>query len=230
MSNNIKASYISEAQEKQIALENKFWNIIDESYSTDKDTQLINVKNILKTYWFNDLLDFQILFSKYVNELYTSEYWCAADIFSYWCSDDSFFDFRYWVIFQWRIFYESFKKDTEYTLYSSMKFSIENLKSYFNYNRLPWGNDFFMFESFWYVIMEVFEEKFWKNIYDYISDDSDYIKLNLDWSWNNELMEKMYPKLYKLAGEYINLTSIIKDNLDIISTKISEYNEKRKFL
>jgi hypothetical protein len=87
---------------------NQFWKIIDEARnSTSKLTDVPDwLKAFLKEKPLQDVLDFERHYIDLFVEAYDARLWRAAGLTMDFCSDDTFMDFRYWLIAQGRSAFE----------------------------------------------------------------------------------------------------------------------------
>lgn len=112
--------------------------------------------------------------------------WCAGYIMNGGCSDDGFEYFRNWIISRGKDVYYEAKKNPD------------SLISQFNEN-----DEFYDFESFWYVALTAFENKTGKDLYDFISDDFQYSESkypNFEFNWEEDKPESMKvicPRLFE---------------------------------
>ncbi|MES2569581.1 MAG: DUF4240 domain-containing protein [Verrucomicrobiota bacterium] len=76
-----------------------FWQIIEETRDTSIERQEQKLYDRLRKLPEEDILEFERLTSIRYWELYSWELWGVAYLYGGGCSDDSFMDWRYWVIF-----------------------------------------------------------------------------------------------------------------------------------
>lgn len=164
-----------------------FWNIVNSSVKNAKNQdgqERFLVKEIEKL-TPKQMIGFRLRTDKLLYDTYNSEMWCAGYIMNGGCSDDGFEYFRNWII--------SRGKDT----YFRAKENPDALISEFIE-----GEDFYEFESFWYVALTAFENKTGKDLYDYIADDfktNEGNYPNFDFTWKEEepeTMKAICPKLF----------------------------------
>ena len=166
-----------------------FWNIIDKSLkNTDnqEDQEQFLIREI-STLTPHEMIGFRLRTDKLLYDTYNSEMWCAGYIMNGGCSDDGFEYFRNWIISRGRdVFYKA--KENPDNLITEVSKDIE----------------FYEFESFWYVALEAFNKKTWKDLYDYIDNENfntkegQYPQFEFTWQENNpESMKKICPKLFK---------------------------------
>ena len=165
-----------------------FWNIVDSSVKNTKNQDAQGrflVKEIEKL-TPKQMIGFRLRTDKLLYDTYNSEMWCAGYIMNGGCSDDGFEYFRNWII--------SRGKDTYY----KAKENPDSLVSEF-----VEGEEYYDFESFWYVALTAFENKTGKELYDYISDDfktNEGNYPNFEFTWKEEepeTMKAICPKLFE---------------------------------
>ena len=168
--------------------ESIYWNIVEKSlkYKNNQDDQEEFLIKEIEKLSPKEIIGFRLRTDKFLYDTYNSEMWCAAYIMNGGCSDDGFEYFRNWVISRGKdVFYKA--KENPDSLISEY---IE-------------GEEFYDFESFWYVALTAFENKTGKELYDYISDDfktteGNYPKINFTWKEEKpETMKEICPNLYE---------------------------------
>ena len=165
-----------------------FWNIVDSSVKNTKnqDAQESFLVKEIEKLTPKQMIGFRLRTDKLLYDTYNSEMWCAGYIMNGGCSDDGFEYFRNWII--------SRGKDTYY----KAKENPDSLISEFIE-----GEEYYDFESFWYVALTAFENKTGKELYDYISDDfktNEGNYPNFEFTWKEEEPESMKaicPKLFE---------------------------------
>jgi len=156
-----------------------FWNIVHLSVKNTKnqdDQERFLVKEIKKL-TPKEMIGFRLRTDKLLYDTYNSKMWCAGYIMNGGCSDDGFEYFRNWII--------SRGKDTYY----KAKENPDSLISEF-----VEGEEYYDFESFWYVALTAFENKTGKELYDYISDEfktNEGNYPNFEFTWKEEEPETM---------------------------------------
>ena len=137
------------------------------------------------------MIRFRLRTDKLLYDTYNSEMWCAGYIMNGGCSDDGFEYFRNWIISRGKETYYKAKTNPDYLI-----------------NEVVEGEDFYEFESFWYVALEAFKNKTGKNLYDYIDDDNfkakegNYVQFEFTWKEEEpESMKKICPKLFAKFNE-----------------------------
>jgi predicted DNA-binding WGR domain protein len=114
---------------KKVMPEVKFWKIIAASFDKAKGNytkQKEALKSELKTLNPQDIICFSNTFHDLIGGLYNQQVWAAADIIRGGCGDDSFYDFRDWLIAQGKIVYNKTKRNPETLVsFDSKKMAIE---------------------------------------------------------------------------------------------------------
>lgn len=169
--------------------EDLYWSIINKSLKNTKnqdDQEQFLIKEIVKLNP-EQIIGFRLRTDKLLYDTYNSEIWCAGYIMNGGCSDDSFEYFRNWII--------SRGKETYY----NSKQNPDNL-----IDEVVEGEDYYDFESFWYVALEAFNKKTSKDLYDYIDYDNfktcegNYPQFEFNWEEENpDSMKKLCPKLFE---------------------------------
>jgi hypothetical protein len=167
--------------------ETVFWNIVDLSVKSTKnqDQQERFLVKELEKLTPKEIIGFRLRTDKLLYDTYTSNMWCAGYIMNGGCSDDGFEYFRNWIISRGKDTYYKAKENPD----SLIKEYIE-------------GEEYYEFESFWYVALTAFQNITGKELHDYIADDfktneGNYI--NFEFTWQEEEPESMKaicPKLY----------------------------------
>ena len=166
-----------------------YWDIIDKSLkntNNQDDQEQFLIKEIGKL-TPKEMIGFRLYTDKLLYDTYNSEMWCAGYIMNEGCSDDSFEYFRNWVISRGKDTYLEAKENPDYLI-----------------NEVVDGEEYYDFESFWYVALEAFQKKTGKDLYDYIDYDNfkmgegNYPQFEFTWEEENpESMKKICPKLFE---------------------------------
>lgn len=168
--------------------ENVYWNIIHKSLTntSDQDDQEQFLIKEIEKLSPKEMIGFRLRTDKLLYDTYNSEMWCAGYIMNGGCSDDGFEYFRNWIISRGKATYYKAKENPD-NLISEV---IE-------------GQEFYEFESFWYVALRAFEHRTGKDLYEYIDDDNfktkegDYPQFAFTWKESDpESMKVICPKLY----------------------------------
>ncbi|MCL7765444.1 DUF4240 domain-containing protein [Polaribacter sp. Z014] len=165
-----------------------FWNIVNLSVknTNNQDSQERFLVKEIEKLTPKEIIGFRLRTDKFLYDTYNSEMWCAGYIMNGGCSDDGFEYFRNWVISRGKETYYKGKENPD----SLISEFIE-------------GEDYYDFESFWYVALTAFENKTGKELYDYISDDfktNEGNYQNFEFTWSDEKPETMKvicPKLFE---------------------------------
>jgi hypothetical protein len=83
--------------------ENQFWQLIEKTRHASDDScrqQVESLQKRLTDLAADDIVDFYHLFRQFQDEAYSWHLWSAASITGAGCGDDSFTDFRAWLIGQ----------------------------------------------------------------------------------------------------------------------------------
>jgi hypothetical protein len=165
-----------------------FWNIVNLSVknTNNQDSQERFLVKEIEKLTPKEMIGFRLRTDKFLYDTYNSEMWCAGYIMNDGCSDDGFEYFRNWIISRGKETYYKAKENPD----SLISEFIE-------------GEEYYDFESFWYVALTAFENKTGKELYDYISDDfktNEGNYPNFEFTWSDEKPETMKvicPKLFE---------------------------------
>jgi len=169
--------------------EDQFWTLIDNSLknTSNQDEQEIYLVDVLQKLSPKEMIGFRLRTDKLLFDTYNSEMWCAGYIMNGGCSDDGFEYFRCWVISRGKETYQNAKANADYLI-----------------NEVVDGEEFYDFESFWYVALTAFNNKTGKDLYDYIDYDKftthegKYPQFEFKWEEDKpETMKAICPKLFK---------------------------------
>jgi hypothetical protein len=168
--------------------ENLYWSIIEKSLKSTSDQEaqeqflIKEIRNLTP----KQMIGFRLRTDKLLYDTYNSEMWCAGYIMNGGCSDDGFEYFRNWVISRGKETYYNAKQNPDTLI-----------------NHVIEGEDYYDFESFWYVALEAFQQKTGKDLYDYIDYDNfktcegNYPNFQFNWEEENpESMKKICPRLF----------------------------------
>lgn len=95
----------------------KFWMLIDQSRvngSGDAEAQIDELLKLVSALDADDIAEFDHIFSTYHEQAYTWPLWGAAYVIGGGCSDDSFMDFRGWLISRGEAVYERALKEPDW--------------------------------------------------------------------------------------------------------------------
>lgn len=172
--------------------EDRYWELIDDSLAASGGEQEVQVDFLIRALENIepvDIVGFRLRTDKLLFDTYNSEMWCAGYIMNGGCSDDMFEYFRLWIISQGRQVYENAKASPD----SLANFVGEEVE------------EFYDFESFWYVANDALKNKTGKDLYDYIDNDNfrfgeGHYQRDFDFNWQEDDLEsvkKICPKLYE---------------------------------
>lgn len=165
-----------------------YWKIVDTSIKGTRnqdEQERVLVKEIEKL-TPKEMIGFRLRTDKLLYDTYNSAMWCAGYIMNGGCSDDGFEYFRNWII--------SRGKDTYYKAKENPDSLISEVIE---------GEEYYDFESFWYVALTAFTNKTGKDLYDYISDDfktNEGNYPNFEFTWKEDepaTMKAICPKLFE---------------------------------
>lgn len=174
--------------------EGKYWEIVDRSVKSrnSKINQRYFLIAEIEKLSPEEMVGFRLRTDQLLYDTYTSDMWCAGEIMNGGCSDDAFEYFRCWVISRGKEVYNQAKETSD---------SLIDQVVGEDTNKYEFGD--FMFEEFWYVALEAFENRTGKNLYDYVDDENfktqegNYPQLEFTWKEEDpESMKKICPQLY----------------------------------
>lgn len=121
-----------------------FWQLIDHSaLAASPDAQLEDLRSNLRRLTPEQIVDFQTLFDRFMQESYSWDLWGAAYVANGGASDDGFAYFRSWLISRGKKVFEAVRADPDALSAVATANSGSDLE----------------FESFAYVASEVWAEK-----------------------------------------------------------------------
>lgn len=171
--------------------EDLYWSIVAASLKigNDQDAQEEFLVRRLQQLSPNEMIGFRLRTDKLLHDTYTSEMWCAAYIINGGCSDDGFEYFRCWVISRGK------------EVYYNAKANPDSLINQLN------DDDFYEFESFWYIANEAFEVTTGNDLYDFIDEEAfkfkegQYPKIEFNWQEEDpDTMRAICPRLFAARG------------------------------
>ncbi len=164
--------------------ETEFWNIVEQSKNKEnnQEKQLEKLKLILKNYSSDDIVSFDLIFTQKSNDLYNWDLWAIAYIINQGCSDDSFTDFRNWIISRGKDFF------TQALIHPKKLGEIIDI-----------GEDIF-FEEIYYVAGDLYEEKTGEDLINFMDRYPKVPDEPEGEYWEEDDLEKLYPKLCKKFG------------------------------
>jgi hypothetical protein len=172
--------------------EEQYWSLVENSLklTQDQDQQGQFLVSEINNLSLHDIIRFQLRTDHLLNEMYTSEMWCAGYIMNNGCSDDGFEYFRCWIISRGKEVYYKAKANPDYLV-----------------NEVVEGREIYEFELFGVAANEAFEEATGEELLDYIDYEHPRIAetffepIVFNWQPGNpESMKKICPKLYEKLG------------------------------
>ncbi|MEO6229899.1 MAG: DUF4240 domain-containing protein [Ferruginibacter sp.] len=166
--------------------EDEFWKIIQttrDHSSGNFEEQQEELANELRKLIPDDIILFGNRFRYFRGQANTWELWGAIYIIHGGCSDDSFNDFREWVIGQGRDFYYKTVKDPE----SLVEIDTEKIE-------VEW-------EGLGYVHSTVFKELTGKEMEYFFKEKQE--TTGLEWEEEGDDLKSMFPKLYSKYSDNI---------------------------
>ncbi len=164
-----------------------FWQIIEASRKDagdDVDAQMEALRESLRKLSADEVVSFDGHYLDLWYDAYRWDLWLAAYVAGGGCSDDSFMDFRYWLIARGRKVYEAVLKDPEYL--------AEILDD----------GDEGQVEGFQYIAPAVWEEKTGLDRgSDFPEDDRRRPSEPAGERWPDEELPARFPKLWEKFGE-----------------------------
>ncbi len=160
-----------------------FWKIIDSSRKAagnDPEAQIETLEDVLSELSPEDIVAFDRWMGEYHVRAYDWRLWGAAYVIGGGCSDDSFMDFRGWLISKGEKVYEAALADPE-TLVTVIKEEDGDGQ----------------IEGLLYVASQVWQEKTAKDINDFPRHDIQYPADPAGESWDEDDLDDLYPKLTK---------------------------------
>ena len=160
-----------------------FWNIMFETKQksgNDPEIQQELIKKKLNELSANEIVEFDSIYRKLVNNAYDWKLWAAAYIVNGGCSDDCFMDFRGWLIGQGEEIYTK---------------ALSNPDSLSELDYLEEGMEW---EGYGYLASTVYEEKTQHEIP--ANAEIKYLSEPKGEEWEEEELEKLLPKLSKKYG------------------------------
>ncbi|MFL5730781.1 MAG: DUF4240 domain-containing protein [Cytophagaceae bacterium] len=159
--------------------EEKFWAIVQSSFDKtngDFEEQQIQLASLLKSLALQEIILFDNRFRELRGRAYNWQLWAAIYIIHGGCGDDSFMDFRDWVIAQGNFFYYRTISDPE-TLAEVETERIE----------IEW-------EGMGYIPSTVFKKLTGKEIPSEYRENQEIT--GTEWEDDSDTLKNMFPKLY----------------------------------
>jgi hypothetical protein len=161
-----------------------FWNLIEKTFETCKGNlsqQVELLTEILAQSSVDDIADYKVIMNNLMDNAYDASLWDAAIIINCGCSDDSFLDFRAWLIAHGKEIYEKALVDPEILV------DLVEIDE--------WASD----ELFLYVAEEAYERKTGQELPAHVYR-KERPKLR-GVSWPEEDRKKRFPKLAAKFGD-----------------------------
>jgi len=172
--------------------EEQYWTLVDNSLklTQDQDQQGQYLISEIKKLTLHEMIGFNLRTAHLLNEIYTSEMWCAGYIMNNFCSDDGFEYFRCWIISRGKEVYYNAKANSDYLV-----------------NEVVEGRKWYEFGLFGVAADEAFEETTGKELLDHIDyahpriAETFWEPIVFNWHPDNpESMKQICPKLYDKLG------------------------------
>ncbi|MFV8351914.1 DUF4240 domain-containing protein [Flavobacterium sp. XS2P14] len=167
---------------KQLMQTERFWQIIEVSKSKsngDYEKQQNELEKELLKLSGIEILEFDNKFRTLRGEIYSWDFWAAAYIINGGCSDDSFSDFRGWLIGQGK------------TIYNNAINDIETLSILKDTNDGDW-------EGLSYVPTDAYKKMTGRDIPEGIKENFEIA--GEEWEENENELKSKFPKLWKQFG------------------------------
>jgi hypothetical protein len=161
--------------------EDRFWKIIErtkENSNNDYEKQQSELESELRKLTLDELILFGNRFRYFRGHANTWELWGAIYIIHGGCGDDSFNDFREWVIGQGKFFYYKTTKDPETLSELDPEFIEETSE----------------FEGLGYIPSKVFEDRVGEEM-EFLFQENN-ITTGKEWNENTDDLKIMFPKIY----------------------------------
>ena len=169
-----------------------FWNLIEKTFEASKGNlskQVELLTELLAQNSVDDIIDYKTILNSLMDRAYDASLWDAAIVINCGCSDDSFLDFRGWLIAHGKEIYEKALVDPE-ILVDLVKMD-------------EWASN----ELFLYVAEEAYLLKTWQELPAHV-----YRKERPELRgafWPEETRNKRFPKLAAKFGDSSNRWSML---------------------
>jgi len=161
-----------------------FWKLIEKTFKISEGNlskQVELLTELLAQNSENDIVDYKTILDNLMDEAYDAKLWDAAIVINCGCSDDSFADFRAWVIAHGKEVYEKALVDPEILV------DLVEIDE--------WASD----ELFLYVAEESYERKTGQELPAHVYR-TERPELRGDF-WSEETRKKRFPKLAAKFGD-----------------------------
>ncbi|NQU23254.1 MAG: DUF4240 domain-containing protein [Candidatus Nealsonbacteria bacterium] len=165
--------------------EDEFWWLIEitrEQSHGSQERQLLALRKALRDRTPDEIEAFQWHFMRLRYKACTWDLWGVVYVINGGCGDDSFLDFRYWLISRGKTIYESCLKDPQRLA------EVPNVKNCF-------------FEEFGYAADRVYESKFGKPLTIDVPATGSEEPSGVPFKDDPEELKKRFPKAWKRFGE-----------------------------
>ncbi len=164
-----------------------FWKLIESTRKKsgrDPDDQMDAIRDALRKLAPDEIVSFDHHYTDLWADAYRWDVWQAAYVAGGGCSDDSFMDFRYWLIARGRKVYEAVLKDPEYLA------------------KILEDGDEGQVEGFQYIAPEVWQEKTGLDRYTDFPERPDRLPTEPAGERRpDEQLPRRFPKLWKKFGD-----------------------------
>jgi hypothetical protein len=177
----IEASEHIEGSQK-LMNSDKFWQIIESSREKSKgdyEKQQFELEKELLKLSSNEILEFDNKFRTLRGQVFNWDFWAAAYIMNGGCSDDSFSDFRGWLIGQGKVIFENAISD------------IETLSNLNETNNGDW-------EGLSYIPNNVYKKKTGRDLPEGIQENFEIT--GEEWEEDENELKHKFPKLWSKFG------------------------------
>jgi hypothetical protein len=174
----------------------EFWSLIEKSREFDEQAEWLT--EALAEKGLEEVLDFEFLFQKLMNDSYKSRLWGAAYVLMGGCSDDTFDYFRGWLIGQGEEIFNNVMKDPEF------------LAEYINEDNLddegfPQIEELLSVGLDAYTLIKTGDTEWDDEIYDELLEALGKKGLKpaseIEFDWEEDDLEDFFPVLWERFGE-----------------------------
>ncbi|MCD7034275.1 DUF4240 domain-containing protein [Metabacillus sp. GX 13764] len=174
----------------------EFWGLVEKSKEHDNQAEWLT--ELLVEKGIEEVLDFEFIFRKLMNDSYQSRLWGAAYVLMGGCSDDSFDYFRGWLIGQGDEVFYQVMEDPEY------------LAAYINEHNLgdegvPENEDLLAVGADAFTLIKTGDVEWDDEVYDELLEALDEKGLQpepeIQFDWEEDDLEDLFPVLWREFGE-----------------------------
>ena len=176
--------------------QNQFWNLIQYSkilHPHDKEAQVEALIEILSEQSDRVIFQYAAIYSKLYRETYTYNHWAIASILNEGCCDDTFRNFRSWVISEGRDLFRMYKSSPE-SIADELDSSNHNFGQcedmafvgVYAYQKAHWDNEFAY-------------QEFYQSLQEDLGIDTSYEEPNnpeLEITWTQNKLQELFPKFF----------------------------------